>query len=381
MSEDELTPRQALLVLNGLPLMGPITLNRLLYHFEQDPVRILNTDAKSLQKVKDVGPAVADCITNWANHFDVNREELKLEQTGARFIHAEDDAYPDRLKEIYDPPIGLYCLGKYKLDRPGVAIVGSRKATLYGLSVAKSVAGRLASMGFCIISGMARGIDRAAHEGALQVDGKTIAVFGNGLDIIYPPENVDLYQEIKKNGAILSEFPFGKRANRTTFPMRNRVVSGMASAVIVVETDLQGGSMITARFAGDQGKPIFAVPGRIDMPSSAGCLQLIKDGATMLTSVDDFLDEMGYQQTLRQMGLFGTGAPGVPEPDKEKAQLPEGEAELKVYRLFEGGQILGLDEIAEQSDLEASQVASTLMLLELQRFLVKRADGRFEMRA
>ena len=206
-----------------------------------------------------------------------------MAKAAATFITPRDVGYPRLLKEIHDPPIGLYRKGVYDFAQPCVAIVGSRRTTLYGQSVAKKLAADLARLGFCIVSGLARGIDTAAHEGALSVGGKTAAVLGCGIDIVYPPENLALYRRIEAEGAILSEFPFGRRADRQSFPMRNRVVAGIAEAVVVVETDVSGGSMITARFAGEQGRLIFAVPGRIDQNTSAGCHQLIRDGATLLT--------------------------------------------------------------------------------------------------
>jgi len=371
MSEDLSSHRHACLVLNGLPLMGPITLRRLLEHFNGDPLRVLRAPRRELEKVPHVGPAVADSIVSWETHFHLQRELDNLDKTGAQFVVEADDCYPELLKQIHDPPIGLYWLGEYQIDCPCIAIVGTRAATRYGLDVAGEIAGTLARMGFCIVSGMARGIDRVAHEEALENGGRTLAVFGNGLDIIYPPENVDIYQEIRRRGAVISEFPFGKRANRTTFPMRNRVVSGICQAVIVVETDNQGGSMITARFAAEQNRTVFAVPGRIDMPSSAGCLQLIRDGAVMLTSVRDILDELGYGSRLEQAALF---------PEKENKKEETDPHEDILLKEFAGGSILDRDTLADRTNLPIQEVASRLMNLELERKIVKRSDGRFELR-
>ncbi|MFZ9683462.1 MAG: DNA-processing protein DprA, partial [Cephaloticoccus sp.] len=295
----KLTARQALLVMNALPNIGPITLNRLLEEFGGDPVAVLGASARQLQAGKGVGPAVSASLTDWAKHFDLAREEERMARAGADFITAVDETYPRLLKEIHDPPIGLYRKGNYAFDQPCIAIVGSRRTTLYGQSVAQRFAAELAQRGFCIVSGLARGIDTAAHEGALSVKGHTVAVLGCGLDIIYPPENLDLYRRIAETGAIVSEFPFGRKADRQSFPMRNRVVAGICDAVIVVESDVAGGSMITARFAGEQGRLVYAVPGRIDQASSAGCHQLIRDGATLLTSVDDILGELSYLDGLR----------------------------------------------------------------------------------
>ena len=226
-----------------------------------------------------------------------------------------------------------------------------------------------------MVSGLARGIDTAAHEGALSVGGRTAAVLGNGLDIIYPPENLDLYRRIAEHGAVVSEFPFGRRADRQSFAMRNRIVSGLCEAVVVVESDVDGGAMITARFAGEHGRLIFAVPGRIDQPSSRGCHQLIRDGATLLTSVDDILAELNYLDGLRP-------AP-VPARADEGVSLAAGlgEAEQRVLECFRGGSVLNIDALVDLTQMPAHELGATLMLLELKRLVVKRTDGAFEARS
>jgi DNA processing protein len=239
------------------------------------------------------------------------------------------------------------------------------------LSVARKFASELARLGFCIVSGMARGTDTAAHEGALEVGGKTVAVLGCGLDIVYPPENLELYKRIALEGAVASEFPLGRRADRQTFPMRNRVVAGMCEAVIVVESDVAGGSMITARFAGEQGRQILVVPGRIDQKSAAGCHQLIRDGATMVTSVDDVLGEMRYARPAEP-------APELPLESSSSPQLSE--AEREVLACLAGGERCMTDRISQQTNRPSGEVSATLMGLEIKRLVVKRADGSFEAR-
>ena len=230
----ELTERQALLVLNALPNIGPITTNRLLEELGGDPRAIFAAGSQRLAAVKGVGPVIVQTLTRWSEQFDLAREEKMLADTGVTFITTRDDAYPKLLRQIHDPPIGLYRKGTYAFEHPAIAIVGSRRTTLYGQSVAKKLGAELAERGFCVVSGIARGIDTAAHEGALSVGGKTAAVLGTGLDLIYPPENLDLYRRITAAGAILSEFPFGRRADRQSFAMRNRIVSGICEAVVVV---------------------------------------------------------------------------------------------------------------------------------------------------
>jgi len=374
MSPTELTERQAFLVLNALPNIGPITLNRLLEELGGDPREVFTVGTRRLEAVKGVGPAISSTIAAWREHFDLAREEERMAQANTAFITTRDAAYPKLLKEITDPPIGLYRKGSYEFGAPCIAIVGSRRTTLYGQATAKKLGTELGRLGFCVVSGLARGIDTAAHEGALSVGGMTAAVLGCGIDIIYPPENLALYRRIEAEGAILSEFPFGRRADRQSFPMRNRVVAGMCEATVVVETDVNGGAMITARFAGEQGRLIYAVPGRIDQATSAGCHQLIRDGATLLTSVDDILNELNYLDGLRPS----------PIPDKPGESGPRAGSltadEAKVFHCFTGGALLTPDALAAQTGLPADRLSATLMLLELKRLIAKRADGAFESR-
>ena len=365
---------QALMVLNGLPNIGPISLNRLLDRFEGDALKVLEADPRQLKEVEGVGEVTANSVSNWQEQFNLDREETLLEKHGATFVTSLDSDYPGALKNIHDPPIGLYFLGKYRVQDPSVAIVGTRRPTLYGRGVATRLASELARMGFCVVSGMARGIDTEAHRGCLRSGGKTAAVMGCGLDIIYPPENLELYREISKVGAVLSEFPFGRRADRQTFPMRNRLVSGLCMATVVVESDVHGGSMITARFAGEQGRQVFAVPGRIDQAASRGCNRLIRDGAILLTSVDDILEEFNYLGLLEKEERGESGSESSSSIRFEELN----ETQKLILQCFEGGAELNPDSLAELTSLNAPEVASNLMTLELKRFLVKRADGLYE---
>jgi DNA processing protein len=375
--KEELTERQALMILNALPNIGPITLNRLLKEMDDDPRVVLAATARQLGSVKGVGPAISASVANWREHFDLAREEERMAGAQAAFITARDEGYPKLLKEIHDPPIGLYRKGAYEFSQPCIAIVGSRRTTLYGQSVAKTLGAELGRLGFCVVSGLARGIDTAAHEGALAVGGRTAAVLGCGIDIIYPPENLELYRRIGAEGAILSEFPFGRRADRQSFPMRNRVVAGMCEAVVVVETDVNGGSMITARFAGEQGRLIFAVPGRIDQATSKGCHQLIRDGATLLTGVDDILSELNYLGGMRPAPIPEAPGRGAAGGGSREALSPD---EAAVMACFAGGAMLSPDLLAQQTGLPVATVTPVLLLLELKRLLARRVDGTFEAR-
>ena len=374
-----LNERQALMILNGLPGIGPVSTTRLLKRFGGDPQAIFKAGQKSLLEVEGIGRKSSRAILDWPQHFDLSREETLLQKHGARFITINDEEYPALLREIYDPPAGLYCKGDSLLKTTFAAIVGTRRPTLYGRSVAARLAGDLIRLGFCVVSGFARGIDSEAHQGAIEAGGKTVAILGCGLDIIYPPENLELYRRITQPGAgaVISEFPFGRRADRQTFPMRNRLISGMCQAVIVGESDLKGGSMITASFAGEHGRFLFAVPGRIDQAASRGCNRLIRDGATLLSSVDDLVEELRY--TGQMHFNIDPSANAVKEPPAEK-YLPDNlsEAEKTVAQCFADGAILYPDNVNEITGLPLNEVTAALMMLELKKILIKRADGSYE---
>lgn len=366
---------KALLVLNGLPHVGPITLNRLLDAFDGDAVEVMQAGRKALMKVPGVGPKIAGTLSGWREHFDLGRELDLLNGQGAQFLTVQGGGYPDLLKQISDPPIGLYGRGVLELEgRRCIAIVGTRRPTLYGQKQAGRFAARFAGAGFCIVSGLARGVDAAAHVGALDAGGATVGVLGCGLDVVYPRENAELYARMFREALVLSEFSFGRGADRQTFPMRNRVVAGLCEAVVVVESGCAGGSMITARFAGEQGRQVFVLPGRVDQPSSAGCHQLIRDGATLVTCAEDVLEELG---------AVGQGILDLQrEVEGERRQLPQNlsEGEGRVLEALEGGEVLLLEEVAGRCGARVQEVAASLMMLELTRLVSKRADGRFERR-
>lgn len=367
-----LTRKDAYWVLNGLPGIGPVSLNRLLDRFSGDPIAVLDAGKSDLLGIAGVRSPAMNSILRWRSLFDLEREKEMAIGQGVTFVDREDVRYPGLLKEIHDPPIGLYVLGDYDFRLPSVAIVGSRRTTLYGQGVAREMARELARRGICVTSGLARGIDTFAHRGALDSEsGKTVAVMGCGLDIVYPPENIDLYREIGKRGAVVSEFPFRRRADKQTFPMRNRLVSGMSQAVVVVESDQSGGSLITAGFAGEQGRLVCAVPGRIDQRTSSGCNQLIRDGALLLTSVEDLLEELEHETTMPELDIPYSG-----DRDTDIEELSEQDRLL--LKLFDGGESLAADRVGQLLNRSSSEISSDLMMLELKGYIAKRLDGCFE---
>jgi DNA processing protein len=362
----ELTQKQALLALNALPGIGPIAVNQLLEAFDGDPCAALAADRRKLESV--LGARAAG-VRDWRAHFDPVREESRMEKSGVAFVGQGDPEYPALLRQIQDPPVGLYRKGNYVFEHPCVAIVGSRRATAYGQSVAKRLGAELGQRGFCVVSGLARGVDTSAHEGALSAGGRTVAVLGTGIDIVYPPENLGLYRRIAETGAVLSEFPFGRALDRDSFAMRSRVISGLCEAVVVVESDVHGGAMTTARFAGEQGRLVFAVPGRIDQSTSGGSNQLIRDGATMLTRVEDLLQEIQYLAGRRPAPVpteMGSGTAG---------DLGTDEARI-LYHLRAGAAMLPA-ELMAQTGLAAPEVSAGLALLEAKGLVARQEDGAY----
>jgi len=369
-----LTRRQALMVMNAVPGLGPMRISRLLDSFGGDTAAVLDASLRRLVEVRDIGPETAAAIVGWRSHFDLGREEESLARMGADFVLKGEPGYPARLSQTDGAPHGLYIRGCVP-DCPSVAIVGTRRATLYGRREARRFATELARAGVCIVSGLARGIDGEAHEGALEA-GRTIAFLGCGLDVIYPAEHAALYDHICAQGAVLSEFSLGRQPDAQTFPQRNRLISGAADAVLIVESDVKGGSMITARYAGEQGRSVFAIPGRIDQSSSRGCHALIRDGATLVTCAQDIIEELRAQFPRRGLSASGTAeAPRQAEMDLAPALSDD---ERRVLGALEDGAVLHPDAVARICVMEQPSVMAALMMLELKHLVARRPDASYE---
>ena len=274
--------------------IGPVRAKRLRERFGSLDKALVARGA-DLRTVEGIGTRLVEKLVSW-NEIDVEKERKWADELGLQIITPADAAYPASLREIYDPPLVLYIKGKMPETWPrGVAVVGSRETSHYGLETAKKLGYQLAYAGVPVISGLARGIDTAAHLGALAAKGTTWAMLGCGLDKMYPPENDTLAAKIvESGGCLISELPLGTAPDKRTFPMRNRIVSGLSFGVLVIEAGRQSGALITARQALDQGRQVFAVPGRIDNPLAQGCHQLIKDGAKLVEGVEDILGELEF---------------------------------------------------------------------------------------
>jgi DNA processing protein len=364
-----MTPTEACIALNMLPMMGPVRLRKLLEVFAT-PDRVLAARRDALRGVEGIGPEVADQIVNWENIVDLPAELERIRQFDANIITAESPMYPRQLREIHAPPIVLYVWGELiERDQHAIAVIGSRRTTQYGMESAKKLSYQLAYAGLTVISGLARGIDTAAHQGALAAKGRTIAVIGSGLSKLYPPENAALAEKIRSgNGAVVSEFSMEIEPDRQTFPMRNRIISGWSHGILVVEAGLNSGALITVSQALEQGRSVYAVPGQINAPSAQGSNRLIQQGAKLVMDANDLLDDL-------QILLPET----KPSPDAAVRALPLLTAdERRVYDAIETTET-SIDAIATKSELPSGTVSSTLLRLELKR-LVKQLPGKYFVR-
>jgi len=364
-------PREALVALNLVEHVGPVRVRQLLQHFG-DPVAILGASRTQLLHVSGIGEETADAIAGWERTVELGAELKRICEFGCRIVTQADGEYPDLLRQIYDPPIVLYVRGELlPKDKNSVAMVGSRMSTHYGIEVARKLAYQLAYLGVTVVSGGARGVDSAAHQGALSAKGRTIVVLGTGINLVFPPENAELYERVASNGAVLTQFPFNRPGDKQTFPIRNRLVAGMTLGTVVVEANLTSGALITANFANEYGRQVFAVPGRIDSPRSKGCHDLIKKGAKLCEGAEDILSEFEY--------LF---PPSNKSPSAvETGVLPAIELsanEQKVYDVLSAEET-GIDDVIRKSGLPASAVSVVLLSLEMKR-LIRQLPGKLFVR-
>ena len=357
---------EACIALNMLPTVGPVRLRKLLEIFEE-PQRVLAAKRSELRGAEGIGNEVADQIANWESIVDLAAELDRIREFDATVITQESPSYPKSLREIHAPPIVLYVWGELQeRDHHAIGIIGARRTTHYGTESAKKLAYQLAYAGLTVISGLARGIDTAAHQGALAAKGRTIAVIGSGLSKLYPLENRGLAEKIRGgSGAIVSEFSMEIEPDRQTFPMRNRIIAGWSHGVLVVEAGLNSGALITASQALEQGRSVYAVPGHINAPSALGSNRLIQQGAKLVMDAGDILDDL-------QILLPET----KPSPDAAARTLPAlSDEERRVYDAIESTET-AIDDIGRKCQLASATVSSALLRLELKR-LVKQLPGKY----
>lgn len=346
--------------LNCIPSLRGRRLKRLLETFGA-PEKLWKASRQEMHEAGRLSTEFIETFFEQKQRVSVEKEFQKAESLNVSIIALGDDRYPALLREIYDPPPVLYVKGEIKTteDANSIAVVGSRKATEYGLNVAEKISAALAQAGFTIVSGLARGIDTKAHEGTLKAGGRTLAVLGNGHDVMYPKENKALSEKISASGAVLTEFPFGTQPHAMNFPMRNRIISGLSRGVIVVQAGERSGATITADFALEQGREVFAVPGSVYLSQSKGTHRLLKEGATLVESVSDVLQALGI--------------PSVKTEEKEAPQLQG--VEKMVYDALSYDPV-ALDDLVESLQFPVQRISSSLMILEAQGH-VRQLPGKF----
>ncbi|MBM4294850.1 MAG: DNA-protecting protein DprA [Deltaproteobacteria bacterium] len=371
-----MTDKLPWLALRRIPGVGLVLFHRLVQAFGS-PGKVFQAAREDLRSIKGVSPAMAQAIAAFREWGQVEAEISGLRALGAEMLTWEDPAFPPRLKEIPLAPPFIFVQGTLEEgDALAVAMVGTRTPSYYGLKTCRRLAGALAFRGLTVVSGLARGIDTAAHQGALENSGRTLAVLGCGLDVVYPPENRELYQRIPEHGALISEFPLGAPPEARNFPVRNRLISGLSLAVVVVEAGVRSGTSITVSFALEQGREVMAVPGAIDSPTSVGPHRLIQEGAKLVMGVEDILQELPEVAAVRAPAAEAAAAPlfaGAPIPAAavRPARFMPDDPLLPLL----GSEPVQLEELVQSSRLPAAEVMSRLTMLELQG-LIRELPGK-----
>ena len=354
--------------LKSVPGVGNLLGKRLIDHFKS-PQNVFQASAEELLQVDGVTRRHATAITTHRMPPWVETELDLAQRKGYRIVTLTDSNYPRLLRQIPDPPPFLYVSGRLERSPLKIAVVGSRNATDYGLTTTRRLSADLASLGITIVSGMARGIDTAAHEGALAAGGETIAVLGSGLEIIYPAENRKLFQRISQQGAVVSEFQLFAKPEAHHFPLRNRIISGMSLGTVVVEATKKSGSLITARLAAEQNREVFAVPGSIQSFKSIGTHTLIKQGAKLVEHAQDIIEEIAPWLRYKN----GLGPESHAAKDTKLALLTEDE--LLVYDAL-GPYPIHIDDLARVLSVGPGRLSSILLKLELNG-LALQAPGKY----
>jgi DNA processing protein len=380
-----MTERDAYIALNMVKGLGVVTLRNAV-HVLGSAKRVFCSNSEELAQIKGIGVARAEMIVEEIRKVDWEKEKEFAEKKSVNLITIIDDEYPELLKKISSPPSVLYVLGDTEaINVPSVGIVGTRNPSLYGRAMAKKFSYGLAQRGVCVVSGLALGIDTEAHSGALLGKGRTTAVVGSALDCLYPKDNTELARNvIRSGGAVVSEYPFGVSGNRYTFPMRNRIISGLSRGVLVVEAALNSGSLITAEQAMEQNRPVMAIPGRLDSELSAGTNRLIADGARLVETVDDVLEEMeGMRLTCIEQPIVMSNPikneksttridkKCAPHFEKPKPKLDE--IEQKLLEAL-GSEEMTADALIACSGVSPSQIGARLISLEM-KGLINRYPG------
>ncbi|MCF8024278.1 MAG: DNA-processing protein DprA [Desulfobacteraceae bacterium] len=350
----------AWIALRKIPGVGPLMFKRLVDRFGS-PEKVFAANRRELCKIEGLSGKIFHAILGTDFSGAAEKEIAFCRHNGCRIITFQDEEYPYRLARIPDPPPYVYAFGRDFSKDPSVAVVGTRSPTRYGISMARRLSADLSAMGFVIISGMALGIDSAAHVGALDAGGKTVAVLGSGISVIYPRQNRGLYYRIAENGTIISELPVHEPPNAYNFPARNRIISGMSLGTVVVEAASKSGSLITARLAAEQGREVFAVPGNINSYKSTGTHDLLKQGAKLVERAEDVVEELA---PLLLTSSAGAGKPAGCGANRSKQDFDLTAEELRVYDALDPYPS-HIDELSRRLAMDAGSLLAVLSNLEL----------------
>jgi len=368
------TDRDALIILNMISGIGPVRVKELLTIFNS-PARLLELSADEISSAPGIGKKLAETLVSWKGNVKYEEEFTMVERAGVKLVTLLDPEYPSLLKEIYDPPLVLYVHGELpKESEYTLGVVGSRRFSHYGRKMAEYLASSASSAGWTVISGLAYGIDSVAHRATVESNGKTIAVLGGGLARVHPQDHIPLAKEIvEKGGAVVSEFPMTYSPNKRSFPMRNRIISGMSRGLLVVEAGLRSGSLITAKFALEQGRLVFAVPGQADNPQANGTNSLIRDGAVITETFDDIINEFEFLPGMNRASADEQKSSSC----NDRSNLNLSEEESSVFGILEEKREASADTIAAETGIPPGKLLATLMQLEMKRLIIQLPGKRF----
>lgn len=359
----------------------PVAKRKQILDFYEAPENLWKVEYKALAANPLINKKYVEIILDQKRRDECSYIHEKLLKSNVKILTIHDERYPRLLKDIYDPPLVLYCKGKMKKTEPCIAIVGSRRATSYGVDTATKLAYEISKYGIAVVSGMARGIDTAAHKGALRGQGRTIAVLGCGIDIVYPQENKKLMSEIIEDGAVISEYLPGVAPLAYNFPARNRIISGLSRGVVVVEANEGSGSLITADFAMEQGREVFAVPGNIDRPNSWGTNRLIKEGAAVILDTRDILEELNlfiHVQSLNEAYNEDNTISNALTNSKILLEGLENNERKVAIKLLHG--TMHIEKISVECNIDASELAALLIVMELKGIVERLPGEKYKLR-
>ncbi len=377
-----MTNREAYILLNMISGVGTARFKALVAEFNE-PCKIFEQSIEKISGIRGISPALAEKIIYWEKDLDLDAELEFARLSGTQIISMADAEYPEILKGIYDPPLCLYVRGKLPdFSYNSLAVVGSRRATIYGRKMAKHLSEEAVLAGWKVISGLAFGIDAIAHQATVDAGGVTVAVLGGGLARIHPQENVQLARDIiETGGALISEFPMKFPVSRQSFPRRNRIVSGLSQAVLIIEAGLKSGALITANLAMEQGKDVFAVPGHVDNPQAKGCHKLIKQGAKLTEDFNDILDDYDFLPGFARVDESSEESAAASNETVETSKPANmSDDEYQIIQLLQG-EAKSFDYLSDATNIQVSSLNGLLTKMAMKMMLVQHPGKIYSLRA